>query len=89
MDDEVIDDQLWARMDVGSLLDILNALLAQGDVTRDTLVVVDSDPEGNGMHPIRQAFGLGTLEFGRSGQIEDFNDSDDKPAATMWLGVGY
>lgn len=79
----------WARMTVGDLKVMLSALTNEGLVNDETLVVVDSDPEGNGLNVLRQAYDVGSVEFGRGGQIEDFVSGEDKPAATLWLGVGY
>ena len=79
----------WQRLTVGSLRAMLDDMVKDGDITDDTLIVVDSDPEGNSLHPLRTAAGLGSLEFGPAGRIEDFIDSDIRPAATLWIGVGY
>lgn len=82
----------WERLTVGTLRSMLTDLVAGGVISNDTIVCSDSDPEGNGLHPLRVAAAFGQLIPG-GGMHPDFEDIDTdattKPVPAICFGVGY
>lgn len=91
----ITEDLSWSRMTVGRLTEWLLAALKTGEITPDTLVFVDSDPEGNSTHPMRAAASLvplteGPLTAWDAGPvIDEEKTSVELPAKGVWFGVGY
>lgn len=77
----------WRPLTIRELLDTLKVLLDEGYVNLDTVLAADSDPEGNGINPLRREYYLGSLV--PDGMRAEFEDSDDKPAKALGFGAGY
>ena len=85
----VTDDTAWERMTVDKLLLWLHESLDAGEITGETLVCFDSDPEGNGMHPMRRSVAFGKLVEASNAMHPEFEDSDEIPAPAVCFGAGY
>lgn len=83
----------WTRMTVGRLKLALDEALEEGVVTSDSVVFVDSDPEGNQSHPMRAISSPVVLKPGRYQGDQPIIDESATtvavPAAGIWFGVGY
>lgn len=66
----------WERLTVGGLKEILAGLEGDGAINDATVIWADSDPEGNGIHPLRQFFSIGKAD-------------DDFRRSHIAFGVGY
>ncbi|MGV0985024.1 MAG: hypothetical protein ACOYB2_10745 [Limnohabitans sp.] len=94
-EDRIVTEELaWERMTVGRLLLWLTEAKEAGEVTDESEVWVDSDPEGNGTHPMRAAASLVATKvekvYGKETTVLDDEATEvDLPAPAVWFGVGY
>ncbi len=87
-EDRIVTDELaWERMTVGRLRRWLDEGIESGALKDEWVVMVDSDPEGNGTHPVRAQFYLGRLIEHGAGVHPDFDQGP--PATAVLFGVGY
>jgi hypothetical protein len=88
-------DEEWQRMTVGKLRLWLKEAVESGVCTDDSVVFVDSDPEGNDTNPMRVAAepaAVRTEEIHKGTFVEVIDDSAsfvELPAKAVWFGVGY
>lgn len=91
--DRIVTDELaWTRMTVERLQEWLTMALEAGEIDAETEIWVDSDPEGNGVHPMRAAVQLAVLhQPGPSSRLvlDEEAVEGDLPARAVWFGVGY
>lgn len=87
-DDRIVTEELaWTRMTVRRLTEWLSAAHDSGEIDDDTIIFVDSDPEGNGLHPMRAAASL--VAVGPDGSMDEEATEVTLPAKAVWFGVGY
>ena len=90
--DLATDELAWKRMTVGRLIEWLQTALKIGEITDESELFVDSDPEGNDVHPMRAAAALAAVKPDAEGD-NSVLDVDAQavwlPAPAVWLKVGY
>jgi hypothetical protein len=78
------------RLTIGVLKVILDELLAFG-VPESAVLCADSDPEGNGFHPLRNSVSFGRLVDGyvHPEFVDLGEDETESDATAVVFGVGY
>jgi hypothetical protein len=85
----VTEDTAWERMTAGKMLLWLQESLEAGEITGETLLCADSDPEGNGMHPLRRAVYFGKIDEAPNAMHPEWVDEAKVPSEAVCFGVGY